>query len=90
MTKTDLINAISEASGLSKVDARKALEGTLASITAALKKGDKITLPGFGAFAVGERAERQGKNPRTLETVTIPAKKVVKFKAGSDLDAAVQ
>lgn len=90
MTKTDLINAIAEASGLTKVDARKALEATTEAITAALKKGDKVALPGFATFAVGERAERQGKNPRTGETVTIPAKKVVKFKAGSDLDAAVQ
>ncbi len=70
---------------MSKVDAKKALEATLEAITTALKADDKVALIGFGTFATSERPERQGINPATKETITIPAKKVVKFKAGSDL-----
>lgn len=85
MNKTDLIAKVAEGAGLSKVDAKKALEATLDAITCAVKAGDKVALVGFGTFSVSERAERQGLNPATKETITIPAKKVVKFKAGSDL-----
>ncbi|MBP3373232.1 MAG: HU family DNA-binding protein [Bacteroidaceae bacterium] len=85
MNKTELIAKIAEGSGLSKVDAKKALEATLEAITTALKADDKVALIGFGTFATSERPERQGINPATKETITIPAKKVVKFKAGSDL-----
>lgn len=70
---------------MSKVDAKKALDATLEAITNAVKAGDKVALVGFGTFDVTERAERQGINPATKETITIPAKKVVKFKAGADL-----
>ena len=70
---------------MSKVDAKKALEATLEAITTALKADDKIALIGFGTFSTSERPERQGINPATKETITIPAKKVVKFKAGADL-----
>lgn len=70
---------------MSKVDAKKALEATLEAITTALKADDKVALIGFGTFSTSERPERQGINPATKETITIPAKKVVKFKAGADL-----
>ena len=85
MNKTELIAKIAEGSGLSKVDAKKALEATLEAITTALKADDKVALIGFGTFSTSERLERQGINPATKETITIPAKKVVKFKAGADL-----
>lgn len=85
MNKTDLVAKIAEGAGLSKVDAKKALEATLDAITAAVKAGDKVALVGFGTFDVSERAARQGINPATKEAITIPAKKVVKFKAGADL-----
>lgn len=85
MNKTELIAKIAEGAGLSKVDAKKALEATLEAIAGAVKAGEKVAIVGFGTFDVTERAERQGINPATKETITIPAKKVVKFKAGSDL-----
>ena len=85
MNKTELIAKIAEGSGLSKVDAKKALEATLEAITTALKADDKVALIGFGTFSTSERPERQGINPATKETITIPTKKVVKFKAGADL-----
>ena len=85
MNKTELIAKIAEGSGLSKVDAKKALEATLEAITTALKADDQVALIGFGTFSTSERPERQGINPATKETITIPAKKVVKFKAGADL-----
>lgn len=78
MNKTDLI---AEGAGLSKVDAKKALE----AITGAVKAGDKVALIGFGTFSVAERAARKGINVLTKKTINIPAKKVVKFKAGADL-----
>ena len=85
MNKTELVAKIAEGAGLSKVDAKKALDATLEAITNAVKAGDKVALVGFGTFDVTERAESQGINPATKETITIPAKKVVKFKAGADL-----
>lgn len=81
MNKTDLIAKIAEGAGLSKVDAKKALE----AITGAVKAGDKVALIGFGTFSVAERAARKGINVLTKKTINIPAKKVVKFKAGADL-----
>ena len=85
MNKTDLINAIAAEAGLTKADAAKAMNATTAAIANAVKAGDKVTLVGFGTFAPTERPARTGKNPRTGEALTIPAKKVVKFKAGSEL-----
>jgi len=85
MNKTELVAKIAEGAGLSKVDAKKALEATLEAITAAVKGGDKVALVGFGTFAVAERGARKGINPATKKAITIPAKKVVKFKAGSEL-----
>ena len=85
MNKTELINAIAAGAGLTKADAAKALNATTAAIAEAVKTGDKVALVGFGTFAPAERPARTGKNPRTGEVIEIPAKKVVKFKAGADL-----
>lgn len=85
MNKSELISAIAAESGLSKVDAGKALNGFIQAVTNALKAGDKVALVGFGSFGLAERAARQGVNPATKAAIHIPAKKVVKFKAGAEL-----
>ena len=85
MNKTELVAKIAEGAGMSKVDAKKALDATLEAIVKAVKKGDKVALVGFGTFAVAKRKSRKGINPATKKAITIPAKKVVKFKAGKDL-----
>ena len=90
MNKTELINAIADNANLSKADAKKALEATLDAIAEALKKGDKIALVGFRTFSVRERPSRTGINPRTKEQITIAAKKIAKFKAGAELENAIQ
>lgn len=89
MKKVELVEAIAEKSGLTKSDATKALDATLATITEALANGDKIPLVGFGTFAVSKRSAREGRNPRTGETVKIAARNAVTFKAGSALKDAV-
>jgi DNA-binding protein HU-beta len=86
MNKTELTAKIAEGAGLSKVDAKKALDATLAAIAGAVKKGDKVALIGFGTFSVTKRDARTGINPRTKKAIKIPAKKVVKFKAGAGLE----
>ncbi len=90
MNKTELINAVAEKASLSKVDAKKAVEAAVAAVTEALAKGDKVSVIGFGTFAVVEKGERQGINPRTKETITIAARKSVKFKQGAELADAVK
>ena len=85
MNKAELIDAIAEKSGLTKADSRKALDAFIESTEGALKKGDRVALIGFGSFSVTERTARKGRNPKTGKEIDIPAKKVVKFKAGSDL-----
>ena len=85
MNKTELVAKIAEGAGLSKVDAKKALDATIEAITAAVKAEDKVALVGFGTFSVTKRAARKGVNPANKKVITIPAKKVVKFKAGADL-----
>lgn len=89
MNKTELVSSIAAKAGLSKADSKKALDATIEAIAEALKAGDKISLVGFGTFSVAERPERQGINPATKAAITIAAKKVAKFKAGSDLDNAI-
>lgn len=89
MKKVELVEAIAEKAGLTKSDATKALDATLATITETLAKGDKIPLVGFGTFAVSKRSAREGRNPRTGETVKIAARNAVTFKAGSALKDAV-
>ena len=89
MKKVELVEAVAAAAGLTKTDATKAIDATFAAITEALVKGDKVPLVGFGTFAVSERNERTARNPRTGETITIPARKAVTFKAGSALKESV-
>ena len=89
MNKADLIGAIAAEAGLSKVDAKKAVEAFVSAVTKALQEGDKVSLIGFGTFSVAERSERTGINPSTKATITIPAKKVAKFKAGAELSEAI-
>ena len=89
MNKTDLIAAVAEKAGLSKKDADAAVSAVFDAVTAELAKGEKVQLIGFGTFEVRERAAKTGRNPRTGETMTIPASKVPAFKAGAALKNAV-
>jgi DNA-binding protein HU-beta len=89
MNKGDLINEIAAQAKVSKAQAGSALEAVLDSIQAALKKGDKVTLVGFGTFSVSSRSARTGRNPQTGKEIKIPAKKVVKFKAGKEFASIV-
>lgn len=82
MNKTQLIEAVAEKAGLTKVAAKAAVEATFEAIQAAVKAGEGAQILGFGNFSVNERPARTGVNPRTGEKVQIAAKKVVKFKAG--------
>jgi DNA-binding protein HU-beta len=89
MNKGDLINKVSSEAGLSKAQAGKVLDSVLNTVVKSLKKGDKVTLVGFGTFAVAKRAARTGRNPQTGAAIKIPAKKVVKFKAGKEFAGSV-
>ncbi len=89
MNKTELVNAVAEKADFSKKDAEKAVAAVIESITDALTQGEKIQLVGFGTFEVRERAEKQGRNPRTGEAMTVPASKLPAFKAGKALKDAV-
>lgn len=89
MNKAQLIDAMAEKAGLSKADAKKALDAFIDTTTDALKGGDRVALVGFGSFSISERGARTGRNPQTGKEITIPAKKVVKFKAGAELADAV-
>jgi DNA-binding protein HU-beta len=90
MNKTQLIDAMAANAGLSKADAKRALEAFIDATSGALKSGDKVALVGFGSFSVSERSARTGRNPQTGATINIPAKKVVKFKAGAELSNTVK
>lgn len=90
MNKSELIDAVAAESGLTKADSKKAIEAFVSSVGNALKKGDKLALVGFGSFSVSDRPARSGRNPKTKETITIPARKVVRFKPGSELSDSVQ
>lgn len=89
MNKGELIDSIADKSGLSKADAGRALDATMECVTSCLKKGDKVTLPGFGTFSTSKRNARTGRNPMTGEAIKIKAKTVAKFKPGSKLADAV-
>ena len=86
MNKTDLINEIAAKAELSKVDAKKALDAVLESISQALANDDKVALIGFGTFSVTEKGARTGINPQTKQKIEIPARKVVKSQPGADLE----
>jgi DNA-binding protein HU-beta len=89
MNKAELIDAIAASAGLSKADAKRALDGFVSATTGALAKGDTISLVGFGSFAISNRKERMGRNPATAEVIKIAAKNTVRFKAGADLSKSV-
>jgi len=89
MNKYELINEIAESAGLTKAAAGRAIDATTAAITAALKKGDAVTLVGFGTFKVSQRAARTGRNPRTGAELKIAARKAPAFSAGKTLKDAV-
>lgn len=89
MNKTDLVAAVAQATDTSKADAANAVDAVFDTIAGALKSGDGVQLIGFGNFSVADRAARQGRNPRTGETIQIAASKQPKFKAGKALKDAV-
>ncbi len=89
MNKTELVEKIAAGAGITKVDAKKALDATVAAIKDALVSGDKIALVGFGTFSVSERPAREGINPQTKAKINIAAKKIAKFKAGAELADAL-
>ena len=83
--KADVINAIAEQAGISKKEAAAAFDAFVNSISDTCQSGERCAIPGLGSFSVTERKAREGRNPRTKETITIPASKNVRFKAGKDL-----
>ena len=89
MNKTELVAAVAEKTGMSKKDSEKAVNAAFDSITEALVAGEKVQLVGFGAFEVKERSARIGRNPKTKETIEIPASRVASFKVGKALKDAV-
>ena len=89
MNKAELIEAMANGAGISKADAKKALDAFVDSTTSTLKSGGRVALVGFGSFSVSNRSARTGRNPQTGKEIKIAAKNVVKFKAGADLGAAV-
>jgi DNA-binding protein HU-beta len=90
MNKAQLIDAIAHEAKITKADSKKALDAFVKTTQVALKKGDRVALVGFGSFSVTKRSARTGRNPQTGKPITIKAKKVVKFKSGSDLNGMVQ
>ena len=89
MSRQELVEVMAEKAGLTKADATRALDAYMAAVTEALKAGKKVSLVGFGTYATSKRAAREGRNPRTGETVKIAARTAVTFKAGSKLKDAV-
>ncbi len=89
MNKTELIDAMAADAGITKAAAKKSLESFLGNVEKSLKKGNRVSLVGFGSWSVSRRNAREGRNPSTGKTIQIAAKNVVKFKAGADLAKAV-
>ena len=89
MNKAELIEAMAADAGLTKADAKRALDAFIDATTGALKDGQRVALVGFGSFSVTNRAARKGRNPQTNAVIDIPAKNVVRFKAGSELSDTV-
>ena len=90
MHKTEFITSVAEKSGLSKTDAKKAVDAFIETVSDEMKAGGKVSLLGFGSFSISERGERKGVNPATKQTITIPARKAIKCKAGAELNEKVQ
>jgi DNA-binding protein HU-beta len=90
MTKTELIDLVAKDSGITKTAASRAVDSVISGITKALKKGDKVTIVGFGTFSVTKRKARKGRNPRTGEEIRIAASKTPKFSPGKALKQAVK
>jgi DNA-binding protein HU-beta len=90
MNKAQLIDAISSDAKMTKTDAKKALDAFISATTKSLKKGDRVALVGFGSFAISKRSARTGRNPQTGKAISIPAKKVVRFKPGSELTGTIK
>ena len=90
MTKVELVEKMAKDAGISNAAAGKAINSFIGSIKKSLKKGDKVTLVGFGTFSVAKRKARKGRNPRTGETITIKARKIPKFTAGKDFKEAIK
>jgi DNA-binding protein HU-beta len=90
MTKSELITAVSDATGLTFADASRAVNTTLGSITDRLSRGESVRLDGFGTFERTQRAARTGRNPRTGDPIEIPARKAVRFKASKSLKDTIQ
>ena len=90
MNKTEFINAVAEKSGLSKTDAKKAVEAFVETVSNELKEGGKVALLGFGSFSVAEKSARKGINPKTKQPIEIPSRKSVKFKAGAELTEIIK
>ena len=89
MNKTDMIDRLASAAGITKTQAAAAVEAMMSGITSALKKGNRVTLVGFGSFSTAQRAARTGRNPKTGKAIQIPARRVAKFTPGLELKQAV-
>lgn len=89
MNKQELVSAIAEKSGLTKVDSEKALNGMIEAVKNSMSRGESIQLVGFGTFSVSERSARTGRNPQTGKEIQIPAKKIAKFKPGKALSESI-
>jgi len=85
MNKGELVSSISESGNITRAAARRALDTVIANMTAAMKNGEKVTISGFGSFRVIDRAAQKGRNPQTGQTITIPARRVVKFRPAKKL-----
>ncbi|MBN1251458.1 MAG: HU family DNA-binding protein [Bacteroidales bacterium] len=90
MNKAQLIDAMAKNADLTKADAKRALDSFIEATSGALKTGDRVALVGFGSFSISKRSARTGRNPQTGKEISIAAKNVVKFKAGTDLAGSVQ
>jgi len=90
MNKTEFISAVAAKAGLTKVDAKKAVDAFIDTVAEEMKKGEKVSILGFGSFSVAEKAARKGINPKTKAVIEIAARKAVKFKAGAELAAQVK
>ncbi|MDR1097312.1 MAG: HU family DNA-binding protein [Tannerella sp.] len=90
MNKTDFVGAVAKKAGFTNVNAKKSVEAFIKTVEEAVKKGEKVSLLGFGSFSVVKKAARKGVNPKTKKPINIPARKAVKFKPGAGLAKVVK